>query len=78
MKLYPTLQAPTLCCMFHLCPSPHMGFVQSVTHVRFFATPWTAAHQASVSFTISQSLLKLMFTGSMMSSISSSITPFSS
>ena len=25
-----------------------------------FVTPWTAAHQASLSFTISQSLLKLM------------------
>ena len=29
-------------------------------HVQLFATPWTAAHQASLSFTISQSLLKLM------------------
>ena len=28
--------------------------------VRFFATPWTAAHQASMSITNSQSLLKLM------------------
>ena len=28
--------------------------------VRFFGTPWTAAHQASLSFTISPSLLKLM------------------
>ena len=28
--------------------------------VRLFATPWTAAHQASLSFTISWSLLKLM------------------
>ena len=31
-------------------------------------TPWTAEHQASLSFTISQSLLKLMSTESMMSS----------
>ena len=31
-------------------------------------TPWTAACQASLSFTISQSLLKLMSIGSMMSS----------
>ena len=29
-------------------------------HVRLFATPRTAAHQASLSFTVSQSLLKLM------------------
>ena len=28
--------------------------------VRLFVTPWTAAHQASLSFTVSQSLLKLM------------------
>ena len=28
--------------------------------VRFFATPWTAARQASLSFTICQSLLKFM------------------
>ena len=31
-------------------------------------TPWTAAHQASLSFTISWSLLKLMSVGSMMPS----------
>ena len=34
--------------------------VQSLSHVWLFVTPWTAAHQASLSFTISQSLLKLM------------------
>ena len=34
--------------------------VQSLSHVQLFATPWTAAHQASLSFTISQSLFKLM------------------
>ena len=27
----------------------------------FAASPWAAAHQASLSFTVSQSLLKLMF-----------------
>ena len=31
------------------------------SHIRLFATPWTAAHQASLSFTISQSLLKFIF-----------------
>ena len=31
-----------------------------------FATPWTAAHQAPLSFTISQSLLKFMSTESVM------------
>ena len=35
-------------------------------HVRLFSTPWTAACQASLSFTISQSLLKLMSIESVM------------
>ena len=34
--------------------------VQLLSHVRFFVTPWTAACQASLSITTSQSLLKLM------------------
>ena len=34
----------------------------------YFETPWTAAHQASLSFSISQSLLKLMSIESVMSS----------
>ena len=34
--------------------------LQSLSHVQLFATPWTAAHQASLSFTIFWSLLKLM------------------
>ena len=34
--------------------------VQSLSHVRLFETPWTAACQASPSITNSQSLLKLM------------------
>ena len=34
--------------------------VQSLIHVQLFGNPWTAAYQASLSFTISQSLLKLM------------------
>ena len=42
--------------------------VQSLSGVRLFATPWTAAHQASLSFTISQSLLKLMSTELVISS----------
>ena len=31
-----------------------------LSRVRLFATPWTAAHQAFLSFTVFQSLLKLM------------------
>ena len=34
--------------------------VQSLSHIWLFVTPWTAACQASLSFTNSQSLLKLM------------------
>ena len=34
--------------------------VQSFSHVRLFATPWTAACQASLSITNSRSLCKLM------------------
>ena len=34
--------------------------VQSLSHVRLIATPWTAVCQTSLSFTISQSLLQLM------------------
>ena len=34
--------------------------VQSLSRVQLFATPWTAAHQASLSIANSQSLLKLM------------------
>ena len=33
---------------------------QLLSHVQLFVTPWTAAHQASLSFIISQSFLKLM------------------
>ena len=34
--------------------------VQSLSHVQLFATPWTAARQAPLSFTISGSLLRFM------------------
>ena len=34
--------------------------VHSLSHAQLFATPWTAVRQASLSITISQSLLKLM------------------
>ena len=42
--------------------------VQSLSHVRLFATPRTATHQASLSFTISLRLLKLMSIESVMPS----------
>ena len=42
--------------------------LQSLSHVQLFATPWTAACQASLSITNSQSLLKLLSTESVMPS----------
>ena len=47
------LESPFL---FTLC----LNSVQSLSHVRLFATPRTAARQTSLSITNSQSLLKLM------------------
>ena len=42
--------------------------VQSLSHVRLFATPWIAAHQASLSITISGSSLRLTSIESVMPS----------
>ena len=47
--------------------SPFFQFIW-FSHVRLFAIPWTAAHQVSLPFIISQSLLKLMSTESKMPS----------
>ena len=52
--------------LFHICLVSSIGLkvhlivVQFLSHVWLFATPWTAAHQASLSFTISLSLLRHM------------------
>ena len=50
--------------------------VELLSHVQPFSTPWTAAGQASLSFTISWSLLKLMSIESVM--LSNNVVPFSS
>ena len=42
--------------------------IQSFSHAQLLAAPWTAAHQASLSFTISRSLLKLTSIESVMPS----------
>ena len=42
--------------------------VQLLSPVRLFMTPWTVAHRASLSFTVSHSLLKLMSIESVMPS----------
>ena len=48
--------------------SEPLSSVQSLSRVRLFGTPWTAARQASLSITNSQSLLKLMSIESVMPS----------
>ena len=53
--------------------------VKLLSRVQLFSTTWTAAHQASLSITNSQSLFKLMSIKSVcLSTISSSVIPFSS
>ena len=42
--------------------------VQLLSRVRLFASPWTTAHEASLSFTLSESLLKLVSIESVMPS----------
>ena len=44
--------------LFHIFA--YIVAVQLVSHIWFFATPWTIAHQAPLSSTISQSLLQFM------------------
>ena len=63
--------------IFVFSPKPHVItiVVQSLSRVQFFATPWTAARQSSLSFSISQSLLKLMSIESVMPSHHLILTP---
>ena len=52
--------------------------IQSLSHIQLFATLWTIARQISLSFTISQCLLKLMSIESVIpSNHLSSVVPFS-
>ena len=54
------------------CQKPGLPFqfssIQSLSRVRLFVTPWTAARQASLSITNSRSLLKFMSIESVMPS----------
>ena len=64
--------------MVNFCPSYYRGkvdtfttqfsSVQSLSCIQLFVSPWTAAHQASLSITNSRSLLKLMSIESVMPS----------
>ena len=57
----PEIQAQARNSVRCLDPGLHsLRSVQSLSHVQLIATPWTAACQASLSITNSQSLLKLM------------------
>ena len=47
-------------------PAQCSVLVQSLSHVWLYSTPWTAAHQASLSITIFRSLFKLMSIESVM------------
>ena len=55
-------------CMERVTKKLTFSSVQSLSHVQLFATPWTAAHQASLSITNFQSLPKLMSIESVMPS----------
>ena len=55
-------------CIRFLKVSVQFSLVQSLSHVQLFATPWTTAHQASLSIINSQSLPKLMSIESVMPS----------
>ena len=55
IKILPDFQE-----IFQLLTSPETTSNYLFSNVQLFVTPWTATHQASLFFTISQSLLKLM------------------
>ena len=47
-------------CVFQRASTKRLFVVQSPSHVQLFVTPWTTAHQASLSLTISKSFPKFM------------------
>ena len=54
--------------MFLVMQKGFISKTQVLPSQKLFATPWTAARQASLSFTVSQSALKLMSSESVMPS----------
>ena len=68
MSVFLGSRSGLLCKRVYYSKSLGGGGVQSLSHIRLFVTPWTAALQASLSFIISQSLLKLMSIESVMPS----------
>ena len=63
-----TLLTELVCRLVTMCLASVSHVVQSLSRVRHFETPWTAAGQASLSIINSQSLSKLMSTESVMPS----------
>ena len=73
---WPSMEGINLSAAFYIV-SVQFSSVESLSPVRLFTTPWTAACQASLSIINSSSLLKLKSIESVMpSSISSSVVPF--
>ena len=73
LLLYVLLSIPSSFFYVHLespfqLPTRVFSSVQLLSRVRLFATPWIAAHQASLSITNSRSSLKLMSIESVMPS----------
>ena len=72
LVIYPSIKLITLYIFKNVLmrelSAKHFFVVQSLSHVQLFVTPWTAVQQASLSFTISPSLLKFMSIESVMSS----------
>ena len=60
LQPYPSSHMPVPCHTGLLDHTRQFSSVQSLNRVWFFATPWTATHQASLSITNSWSSLKLM------------------
>ena len=60
MESRESARAPFVHCLQHFLPKAAFSSVHLLSDVRLFATPWTAACQASLCIANSQSLLKLM------------------
>ena len=63
-----TIQKTQIIASGPITSSVQFNSIQSLSPVQLFVTPWTAARQASLPFTISLSLLKLVSIESMMTS----------
>ena len=69
------VQGPRWSPDLHELPGGFLALLFSHSIIWLFVTPWTAAHQAFLSFTISQSLLKLMSIESVMLSTCPLMSP---